>query len=268
MTAAALNAEALNAACGELGLPWRVEVAAEVSSTNDSLRQAAQAGEQPGRVLFAEAQTRGRGRRENAWVTPKGQDLMFSVLLQPPVPVALWPRVTTLAALAICRAIEQELPLAPRIKWPNDVFLGERKVAGLLAEAVAVTGADTMALVLGIGLNVNTCHFPPDLAETATSLLRELSMTSLAALDRQGLAVRVLGELHAQLQSVEEGFNEVIAEVRSRSRLLGRQIRATVEGREIFGKALDLNGEGHLMLSLPDGSVVVLASADGVRQVL
>jgi BirA family biotin operon repressor/biotin-[acetyl-CoA-carboxylase] ligase len=262
----ALDSEALNAACAELALPWRVEVADEVTSTNDVLRNAAQAGEKAGQVLFAEAQTRGRGRRDNPWVTPKGRDLMVSLLLRPEAPVALWPRVTTLAALAICRAIEREFPLLPQIKWPNDVFLGDRKVAGLLAEAVA--GGDGMALVLGIGLNVNTCEFPPELTDTATSLLQELPMSSIAMLDRQRLAVVLLGELHDQLQRLEEDFNEVVAEVRVRSRLFGRQIRATVEGREIFGRALDLNGEGHLMLSLQDGTVVSLASADGVRQVL
>lgn len=262
----ALNADALNAACAEWDLPWRVEVEDEITSTNDVLRSAAQAGEKGGRVLFAEAQTQGRGRRENQWVTPKGRDLMVSLLLRPAVPIALWPRITTLAALAICRAIEQEFPLTPQIKWPNDIFLGDRKVSGLLAEAVS--GQDGMALVLGIGLNVNTCDFPPGLADTATSLLRELPMSPISMLDRQRMAVALLAELHVQLQRVDDGFNEAVAEVRLRSRLFGRQIRATVEGREIYGRALDLNSEGHLMLAMPDGSVVSLASADGVRQVL
>jgi BirA family biotin operon repressor/biotin-[acetyl-CoA-carboxylase] ligase len=260
-----LDASALNAVCARHGIPWRVEVAEEVTSTNDVLRQAAQSGAEQGRVLFAEAQTRGRGRRDNAWVAPKGKDLTFSVLLSPDAPMRLWPRITTLAALAVCRAVEQELPLAPQVKWPNDIYLSDRKTGGLLAEAVM--SGEGMVMILGIGLNVNNREFPSDLAGAATSLLRELE-TSVPLLDRQRLAEILLVELHAQLLRIDESFNEAVAEVRSRSWLLGRQIRATVSGREIYGRVLDLDCEGHLVLALPDGSTTHLTSADGVRRVM
>ena len=88
----ALDATALNAACARQGVPWQIEVADEVTSTSDVLRQIAQEGAGAGRVLFAEAQTRGRGRRDNAWITPKGKDLMITVLLSPDAPMPLWPR--------------------------------------------------------------------------------------------------------------------------------------------------------------------------------
>lgn len=261
----ALDADALNAACARDGLPWKVEVAAEVTSTSDMLRQAALAGERQAKVLFAEAQTRGRGRRENAWITPKGKDLMFSLLLSPEASVARWPRITTLAALAVCRAIEQEFPLTAQIKWPNDIYVRDRKAGGLLAEVVA--GKHGMVLILGIGLNVNTGEFPPELEGQATSLLAELS-TPLPYLDRQRLAEVMLSELHSQLQRIDDSFMDAVAEVRARSWLLGRQIRATVEGREIYGRAVDLDSEGHLVLVLPDGATTHLSSADGVRKVM
>ncbi|MDZ4286416.1 MAG: biotin--[acetyl-CoA-carboxylase] ligase [Prosthecobacter sp.] len=260
-----LDAKLLNAVCARDGLPWRVEVASEVTSTSDLLRLAAQAGEAEGRVLFAEAQTQGRGRRDSLWITPPGKDLMFSLLLRPAVPVARWPRITTLAALAVCRAIEQEFPLVPQVKWPNDIYIGDRKVGGLLAEVAM--GKNGMALVLGIGLNVNTQEFPAELAGQATSLLRELS-TPVPYLDRQRLAQVLLAELHSQLQRLDDSFSDAVAEVRARSWLLGRQIRATVDGHEIYGRALDLDTEGHLVLALPDGSTTHLTSADGVRKVM
>ena len=253
--------------CLERGLPWQIRVADEIPSTSDALRAYALDGGSHGQVLFAESQTAGRGRRENRWVAPRGLDLMFSLLLRPAEPMVLWPRLTTLAALAICRAVETELPLQPQIKWPNDVYLDGKKVSGLLAEAVNTPSG--IAMVLGIGLNVNSRDFPGELATTATSLSQALPGTVLVReLDRQAIALSLLTELEAQFQRLAHGFTEVISDVRERSWLLQKQIRATVDGVEIYGRALDLSPEGHLILALADGTHRTLASADSVRQVV
>lgn len=242
--------------------PWQVTVLDETGSTSDWLK--AHAAEVPvGTVVFAESQTAGRGRRDNRWIAPRGKDLMFSMLLQPEAPFERWPRMTTLAALGICKAIEAELPLQPRIKWPNDVYLQDRKISGLLAETITLRGS--MRMVLGIGLNVNTVEFPPEIP--ATSLLRELHSPSLAGLDRNALAARLLEALHAEFQRLENDFSSVIGEVRSRSWLIGRQIRAKAPQGEIFGRVLDLTEEGHLVLEFPDGSTHTLTSAEEVRDV-
>lgn len=259
-----IDAQTLNSECHDRALPWRVEVVDEITSTNDALRELAQKGSASDLVLFAESQTAGRGRRDHRWVTPRGLDLMFSLLMRPTAPVPLWPRYTTLAALAVCLAIEKQLPLKPHIKWPNDLYLNELKISGLLAEVVST--AHGTAFVLGIGLNVNTLDFPPDLS--ATSLLKELKTPLLRELDRQSLAVAILEQLHGQFQRIELGYHEAVGEVRSRSWLLGKQIRATVDGNELFGRAVDLNAEGHLLVALRDGSVASITSAEGVRQVL
>ena len=251
-----LDATALN----DPTLPWHVTVLDEVGSTSDWLKQ--HATELPlGSVVFTESQTAGRGRRENRWIAPRGKDLMFSQLLRPEAPFEQWPRITTLAALAICKAIEAELPLQPRIKWPNDIYLSDRKVSGLLAETVSTR--DGMLLVLGIGLNVNTRELSPGIV--ATSLLSELPTTPLGELDRNSLANRVLGSLDAEFQRIGDDFSSAIAEVRPRSWLLGRQIRAKAPQGEVFGRVLDLNEEGHLILEFPDGNTHTLTSADEVR---
>lgn len=253
--------------CEAAGLPWHVCVVEETASTSDDLRAAAVRGEASGQVLFAETQTAGRGRRDNRWITPPGQDLMFSLLLRPETPLPLWPRLTTLAALAICKAVEEELPLAPQIKWPNDLFLNGRKFSGLLAEAVS--GPQGPVLVLGIGINVNSRTFPPELETTATSLLKALPENVLVKeLDRTRLAAGLLRELHLQFSKADRDFAEAVDEVRERSWLLGRQIRALADGIEVYGRATDLTAEGHLMLTLPDGSLRTLTSAEGVRQVI
>ncbi|OYW78099.1 MAG: biotin--[acetyl-CoA-carboxylase] ligase [Verrucomicrobia bacterium 12-59-8] len=253
-----LDARALN----DDTLPWRVTVLDEVGSTSDWLKQ--NAADLPvGTVVFTESQTAGRGRRENRWIAPRGKDLMFSLLLKPAASMEKWPRITTLAALAICKAIEAELPLQPRIKWPNDVYLSDRKVSGLLAETVSTR--DGMLIVLGIGLNVNTLDFPPDLP--ATSLLRDLASPVMREIDRNAFANRLLNALQTEFARIDDDFPSVIAEVRERSWLAGRQIRCRAEGREVHGRALDLNEEGHLMLALPDGSSLTLTSAEEIRDV-
>ena len=253
-----LNADALN----DPALPWHVTVLEETGSTSDWLK--ARAAELPvGSVVFTESQTAGRGRRDNRWIAPRGKDLMFSMLLRPETPLEKWPRITTLAALALCKAIEAELPLQPRIKWPNDIYLRDRKISGLLAETVSVRGS--LVLVLGIGLNVNTLDFPPEI--TGTSLLKEVLSPALPELDRNVLAAGLLEALHAEFQRLEDDFSGAVAEVRSRSWLIGRQIRAKAPQGEVFGRVLDLTEEGHLVLEFADGSTHTLTSADEVRDV-
>ncbi len=253
-------AELLN----EDGFPWRLQIHDEVTSTSDLARAAGMAGEAAGLVILAESQTSGRGQRSNRWITPKGKDLMMSVLLRPALPMEQWPRLTTLAALAICRAIEAVVPLHPAIKWPNDIYIGSRKVSGLLAETFAGPGGSF--LVLGIGLNVNATSFPEELQGVATSILRELP-AHVQALEREPLAAALLSELDRAMHLWGDGFTDAVAEVRSRSLLPGKQIRAVVEGREVSGKVLDLNHEGHLVLQLMDGSSQTLSSAADVRLV-
>ena len=254
-----LSADALN----DDTLPWRVRVFDELGSTSDSLKQNA-AQLETGAVVFTESQTAGRGRRDNRWIAPRGKDLMCSLLLKPTASLEKWPRITTLAALAICKAIEAELPLSPRIKWPNDIYLGDLKTSGLLAETV--TTPSGLVLVLGIGLNVNTLDFPPDLS--ATSLLQKLASPVLREIDRNPLAKRLLECLHAEFQRLDDDYSQAIAEVRERSWLLHRQIRAQTPQGEVFGRVFDLDEEGQLLLQLADGSVQTLASADHVRAVV
>lgn len=240
---------------------WTVQCHDEVGSTNDLAREAGAAGAE-WLAIFAESQTAGRGQRSNRWVTPKGRDLMFSIVLRPHEPLEYWPRFTTLAALAVCKGIEAMLPLKPEIKWPNDIYLGPRKVCGLLAEtSLSATGS---FLVLGIGLNVNAIAFAPELEDTAISLLKALPPT-LREIDRESLAAAVLAELRQAFALCEHDYATALAEVRERSLLIGKTIRARLNENVVHGRVLDLNHEGHLVLQLADGSITHLSSAAEVR---
>jgi BirA family biotin operon repressor/biotin-[acetyl-CoA-carboxylase] ligase len=161
---------------------------------------------------------------------------MFSLLLRPEAPFEQWPRITTLAALALCKAIEAELPLQPRIKWPNDIYLSDRKVSGLLAETVSTTPGH--ALVLGIGLNVNTREFAPGIV--ATSLLNELQTPPAPNSTATPSPSACWSAFTPSSSVIDDDFSAAIAEVRERSWLLGRQIRAKAPQGEVFGRVLDL----------------------------
>lgn len=259
-----LDEAALNAACREDRLPWRVIVLDETRSTNDWLRQRAAEPQITHTAVFAQQQSAGRGRRDHVWRSQPGKDLLFSLMLRPPGPPAQWPRVTTLIALAACRAIEAELPLQPQIKWPNDLYLQGRKFAGILAETTATAEP---SVILGMGINVNSTGFPPELH--ATSLLEAMGgRSAVPALDRGGLALRLLAEFTSLIDTAPAEFAAHVGEVRRRSWLLGKQIRAQADGRDVFGRAIDLDAEGALILALPDGSRRVLSSAESVRAVV
>jgi BirA family transcriptional regulator, biotin operon repressor / biotin---[acetyl-CoA-carboxylase] ligase len=243
---------------------WHLELHDEVTSTNDLIKVHGLQGAAHGLVVTAESQTAGRGQRSNRWVTPKGNDLMFSLLLRPTPRLELWPRLTTLAAVAVCRAIEESAPVHVGIKWPNDIYLNGKKVSGLLAETTLGPGG--MFVVLGIGININTLTFPEELLETATSLRLAIGHTSTRPLPREGLLACFLNHLDELMASAwDEGFPHLMMEVRQRSTLIGKNIRATVEGRPTFGRVRDLNHEGHLVLEQIDGSTEILTSAAEVR---
>src|SRR5215510_13717963 len=136
-------------------------------STNTELARQASEGAGEGLAILAEEQTAGRGRLQRAWSSPKGAGLYFSILLQPTIEAEQWPLVTFMAALAVGDALAEASEVYTDIKWPNDLLSSERKICGILAEAVeAPTGR---AVIVGIGINLTADAYPAVLAEVATS---------------------------------------------------------------------------------------------------
>jgi BirA family biotin operon repressor/biotin-[acetyl-CoA-carboxylase] ligase len=268
-TKVTLDEAALQAACLDRGLPWKVRVVAETASTNDLLREEGRLSDRRNEVVFAEKQTAGRGRREHVWEGAAGRDLLFSLMLKPEVAVAKWTRVTQLTALAVCRAVEHELGLRAEIKWPNDVLLDGKKVCGILVESFGgVAGA---FLVIGIGLNVNAEAFEGELQWTATSLRMACDSPTVMerGLDRGGIALALMHELHEALQAIEDDgrFRSCLEEVRQRNAWLGRQVRMRIEGQECWGRVTGLSEEGALLLQTAEGEEKVIYSAEQVRLV-
>lgn len=236
---------------------------AETSSTNDEARRLAEEGHPHGVVVCADHQTAGRGRRGAEWFSPPRRNLLLSVLLRPAAPAALWTRLTHLAALAVAEAVESACPgQAAQIKWPNDIYLSGRKVAGLLLESVFPASRPPFA-VLGLGLNVNLAfrELPPELRAVTTSLAIE----SGGPVSREAVAAAFLRALGRRAGQVEGDFAGPLKELRRRSWLLGKNIRALAGGREVRGLAEGLGPGGELLVRVETGERLTLSSADGVR---
>jgi len=157
---------------------FRVQTVAETGSTNDDAMDAARRkNSRSGLVIIADQQVIGRGRRGDAWIAPAGSSILMSILLRPESDLhpSLWPRLPHLAGLALAHAIERSVPtLRSRamVKWPNDLYFDQKKIAGILVESQVGQPDQLPAIVVGLGLNVNTSptDFPAELQETATSL--------------------------------------------------------------------------------------------------
>ena len=260
-----LDASVLNHACHTLALPWNVRVLSETASTNDWLRELGRTQEATHSVVFAEKQTAGRGRRANVWDAVPGQDLTFSLALRPQLPLPLWTRATQAAALAVCRAIETETSLHSTIKWPNDIQIDGKKICGILTESFA--GPTDRFLVIGIGLNVHRQHFADSLSASATSLA--LALAPQPSPSRCVLALALLLHLHEALTDMENptAYALQLKELRQRDALIGRALTLHTNLGEQTGIASGLNDEGALLLTLPNGNVATITSAEQVRLV-
>jgi BirA family biotin operon repressor/biotin-[acetyl-CoA-carboxylase] ligase len=226
----------------------------QTASTNDVVASLAASGAREGLVVFAESQTKGRGRQGRMWASPRGKGLWFSVLLRPSLPVAAFSRITVAASVAVARGIRQATGLDPRIKWPNDVIFQGKKVAGILTEA------RRDAAVVGIGMDVNcgSEDFPSDVAAVATSLLLETSV----AQDRVALAAAVLSALDDCYQRALADFEAIITEWAKHSTTLGRQIAVRMGQRRVEGHAQALDGDGALLLRKDNGQIERILGAD------
>jgi BirA family biotin operon repressor/biotin-[acetyl-CoA-carboxylase] ligase len=213
-------ADALDACRDRLGvIAGRVLYFPSIGSTNDIAASLAADGTPEGAVVIADAQTAGRGRRGRSWFSPPGAGLYVSVVLTPSrarhSPERAVGLLTLSAGVALAEAVERVTGLAPLIKWPNDLLVGRRKLAGILAEGVAKPSADGLrAVVLGYGINVGAAAFPPELADRVTALEPELGRD----VDRARLCAESLAALAARYDDLLAGrFDAILDAWRARA---------------------------------------------------
>ncbi len=242
---------ARSAGCSWTGAISHVE---STPSTQDLARQAASAGAPEGTTFVADAQTRGRGRQGRPWVAPPGSALLASVLLRPSLAAAQLPPLALVAGLALHDA------LAPwvdgdllRIKWPNDLTLLDRKVAGILVEAT-LRGPCPETVVVGFGVNLLDAPLPPEIAARATSLQRHAAPG--VALDRSAALGRILAALQRRIEAYTRGgLAPLLEALRAADGTAGRHVL----WREQPAVACGIDEEGCLLLRTPGGLVAASA---------
>jgi BirA family biotin operon repressor/biotin-[acetyl-CoA-carboxylase] ligase len=237
-------------------LGQRLHCSEELPSTNDRARELAEAGAEHGEVVIAESQTAGRGRRGRSWSSPPGQNLYLSVILRPSLPPQRAPELTLVASVAACDAC-RKAGVDAGIKWPNDLLVDGRKVAGILTELSAEADA-VHWVILGIGVNLNSTleDLPEDLREVATSLAIEREQPVPRAL----FAAALLSELEQWLDlHAAEGFGPIRDAWRERSVTLGREVRVDGDRGEIAGVAVDIDDSGALLVRGRAGVTRVVA---------
>ena len=263
---------------GRLGSP--LVIAAETESTNDDAKRGAREGAEHGAVWLAESQTSGRGRQGRAWLSPRGENLLFSVLLRLRCAPARVPPVSLACGLAVRDAVARALGPAANddvvVKWPNDVLVRSardgalRKVAGVLVES-AISGAKVEYVVVGIGINVHMRSLPDEVSAIATSIALERDSRPPGApeLDRAEILADVLAGLDRDVEHVaHKGLGLVHARLTRYDALQGQPVESTDESVDLAGIASGIDLDGRLVVKRADGTTTRVASGEVRLRVL
>jgi BirA family biotin operon repressor/biotin-[acetyl-CoA-carboxylase] ligase len=222
-----------------------------LDSTNSKAYELASRGAEEGEIVIAESQIKGKGRLGRNWFSPPNLNLYLSVILRPGIAPPQAPLITLMAAVATAEAIEKLSGLRPLIKWPNDIFLGGRKVAGLLNEIQSETDRIHF-VILGIGVNLNVDHrlFPKEIRPIATSMKQETGQT----ISRKEFLSSLLKQIEEWYTLyLKEGDEAILNAWRDRAQIKGRQVRMTSFGETIAGRAIDVDSDGALIIETRHG---------------
>ena len=257
----ALHADDLLARLGQTKVIGRdIRVFEETTSTNDVIEKLARDGVKEGAVVFAESQTKGRGRLGRKWMSPTHKGLWFSILLRPELTPQETTQLTVASATALRRAIKNVAGISAEIKWPNDLLIGGKKVVGILTEMSAEVDR-VRHVILGIGVDVNqdAAEFPAELRKIATSLKVE----SGEEICRAELAVEILRELDFDYARICGGkFSTVADEWETGCLTIGKNVSVQMGMRQIRGCAEALDDDGALLVRTEHGHLERIIGGD------
>jgi len=237
-----------------------IRVFQSTTSTNDVVEKLARDGVKEGVVVFAESQSRGRGRLGRKWLSPAKKGLWFSVLLRPPLKPSEATRITVAAATAVTRAVRSHVGVVPGIKWPNDLLVSGRKVAGILTEMSAELDR-VKYIIVGMGVDVNqtASDFTPEVRKIATSLKLEAGRL----IHRAELAAAILQELDKDYARICSGeFSALADEWESSCTTIGQPVSVLVGERRIQGRAESMDDSGALLVRTDHGHIERIIGGD------
>lgn len=230
----------------------------ETDSTNTRAKELAAAGAPEGTLIVSETQIQGRGRKGRWWFSPPKTGIYVSMILRPLMPPVEAARITLLTGVAVTEALRSLIPEGIYIKWPNDILINGRKVAGILTEISTEMDAIEY-MVVGLGINVNTVVFPARIRDAATSIRREAGKPfSRAEILR--LYLRHFERLYHTLNRT--GFNPVMRRWKEFSKDIGTRIAVKTIGGTIVGEIRDFDDDGALLLEHDGGKTDRIISGD------
>ena len=228
----------------------------ELGSTNDEARRLAELGVDDGAVVLADYQTHGRGRRGATWLSEPGKGLLFTIILRPAFDREVWGRIALMTGLGIVTAFRQCWEVSAELKWPNDVYLMDRKCAGILTEV-----AEDYALV-GVGLNVL------GVPQNVDGLIGTVALGDVCkiSLSREEVLACVLEEIFKEIGQCEEGFEGQLERLREVFYLMGRDVEFFAGRERLRGRVQGLSDQGELLVER-EGVCMSFAQASEIRLV-
>lgn len=242
--------------------PWGefLRYVPETDSTNDQLKILARQGAPHGTAMIAGFQTGGRGRKGRTFLSPPDVGIYLSILLRPQCAPTDLMHLTCAAAAAMCEAVETAMGFRPGIKWTNDLVYGKRKLGGILTELMFTPQGQLDSAIVGIGLNC--CQEARDFAPEIRDIAGSLAMVSGKTVDRSRVAAAMLDALHRMDACLLTQKEEMLSQYRRDCITLGQEI-SLVRGEEIrHGLAVDVDGEGALMVRFQDGHLEAVNSGE------
>lgn len=237
-----------------------------IDSTNTYLASLYPSQAVHGMVVAADRQTAGRGRMQRSWHSPAGENLYFSILLRPEIVPTKVPQLALVTVAALLKVLISRFPdLSPKVKWPNDILVQGRKLAGILCEMRSEMGAGC-SVIIGIGINVNSRHakYPAELRDSVISLLDATGKIA----NRQKLVVHILAQLETCYEIwLKEGLQPFIDFLEDNSALKNQEITVVIGDREITGTVRGLSGNGALKLETPDGILQISSGEVHLKKV-
>ncbi len=229
----------------------------KIDSTNTEAINQAKRGADEGLCIIAREQTAGRGRHGRTWVSEKDAGLYFSIILRPKIEIHLLPLITLMTAVAVHNAIKNAFKIECDIKWVNDIHVDGKKVCGILAETVETEKG--LAVIVGIGINLKSSNFPPELAETATSIENETGESP----NVDNFLPTLTSFIEKYCDLLYEDALQIREEWSSRSSYaFGKEVKIKLENETIYGTTRGIEENGALRLELETGEVRIIHAGD------
>jgi BirA family biotin operon repressor/biotin-[acetyl-CoA-carboxylase] ligase len=255
-----LNQESLKQSLAGKFIGHQFHYYEEIGSTNDEAFRLGAAGAPEGTALIAERQSLGKGRMQRVWHSPAGSNIYTSIILRPQITPARSPQISILAGVAVAEVLNLYCPNRIKLKWPNDVLIGEKKVCGILSQVkICVSAVDF--IVLGIGINVNIAYdqFPEEIQNLATSLAMETGRR----ISRQELIISLYENLTKWYkQLLQEGFGRVKEKWMSLTPMTGKTVQVMFREEAVSGKAIGLDDDGSLVLLTDKNETLQVSAGD------